>query len=101
MVTAADGVEALRVFEEHRDKIALVLLDVMMPGMSGRQVMDSIKEKRDNVQFLFSSGYSEDAIHTDFVIHEGLRLVQKPYSRQILLREVRQILDAGMTRKLT
>jgi CheY-like chemotaxis protein len=94
VLTAVNGIEALRVFEEGADSIALVILDVMMPGMSGRKVMDRINEKYKGVQFLFSSGYSENAIHTDFVIHEGLRLIQKPYSRQILLREVRQILDS-------
>lgn len=95
VLTASDGNEALSVFENHTDSIDLVLLDVMMPGLGGRQVMDKIAAKYPAVRFLFSSGYSENAIHTDFIIQEGLRLIQKPYHRYDLLRTVREILDEG------
>jgi len=104
VLTACDGKEALCIFDEHSGAIDLVVLDVMMPGLSGREVMDQINARHSNAHapgaqrnlpFLFSSGYNENAIHTDFVIHEGLRLIQKPYSRTDLLREVRQILDAA------
>ncbi|HPO14475.1 MAG TPA: PAS domain S-box protein [Candidatus Hydrogenedentes bacterium] len=92
-LTAPNGTLALRLFEENADVIDLVILDVMMPGLSGRQVMDKILDKYPDTQFLFTSGYSEDAIHTDFVVQEGLQLVKKPYSRNDLLRAIRQILD--------
>lgn len=92
-LTAPNGNMALRVFEENAGTIDLVILDVMMPGLSGRQVMDQIMLKHPDTRFLFTSGYSEEAIHTDFVIQEGLRIVKKPYSRNDLLRAIRQILD--------
>jgi len=93
VLAAADGNEALDLFEENAQAIDLVILDIVMPGLGGRQVMDRIKAKHEGVRFLFSSGYSEQAIHTDFVIQEGMRLIQKPYMPADLLREVRRILD--------
>ena len=96
--TANDGPEALRAFDEHEAEIDLVLLDVMMPGMSGREVMEHIRAKSSAVEFLFSSGYSQSAIHANFVIDAGLRLIQKPYHGVALQREVRRALDARAAR---
>ena len=93
VLTATNGIEALGVFEEHGNSVSLVLLDVMMPGLGGRQVMDQIQAKHAGMSFLFSSGYSEGAVHTDFVVHKGVRLIKKPYRIEELLREVRQVLD--------
>lgn len=93
VITAGDGIDAVRRYEENAGKIDLVMLDVMMPGLSGREVMDRIQGLGAEVPFLFSSGYSEDAIHTDFVIHEGMHLIQKPYSQQVLLNAIRNVLD--------
>ena len=92
---AGDGFEAVRVFEMNGDRIDLVLLDVMMPGLSGREAMEQIHSLRAEVPVLFMSGYSEDAIHQDFVIEKGLHLLQKPYRRDELLRLVRQMIDSA------
>ncbi len=56
VLTATDGEEALRVFEEHADKIDLVLLDVIMPKLGGKAVFERVREKRPRVRVLFSSG---------------------------------------------
>jgi len=64
-----------------------------MPGLGGHDALDRIREIRPDVPALFSSGYSENAIHTNFVLHQGLALVQKPYSSEVLLRAVRKALD--------
>ncbi len=93
VLTAIDGEDALRVFEEHPDVIDMALLDVMMPKLGGRAVFDRIRVQRPQMRVLFASGYSMNAIHTDFVLEEGLQLVQKPYQRDILLRKVRETLD--------
>ncbi len=97
VLTAGDGKAALEVFREHADVIELLVLDVMMPGLSGKAVMDQILSTRSDKAFLFCSGYSESAIHKDFVIEEGLRLIQKPYRKEQLLLEVREILDRRST----
>ena len=95
VLQACDGEEAVRLFDEHADAIDLAVLDVMMPKLGGREVMERIRAKRPAIRFLFSSGYSESAIHTDFVIHSGLRLISKPYRRTVLLRAVREALESA------
>lgn len=93
VLAACDGEEALRIFGENADTIDLALLDVVMPRLGGREVMERIHVERPRVRFLFSSGYSESAIHTNFVIREGLHLISKPYSRAELLRAVHNVLS--------
>jgi len=90
---ARDGEEALALFDAHATEIDLALLDVMMPRIGGREVMDQILPTHPHVRFLFSSGYSEGGIHTDFVVQEGLRLISKPYRMAELLQAVRSVLD--------
>lgn len=93
VLSATDGYEALRVYLENQERIALVLLDVIMPRLGGKGVMDRIQQLGGTVPFLFSSGYSQDQIDKDFVIQEGLELIEKPYTPEVLLRKVRDILD--------
>ncbi len=93
VLTACDGEEALKVFEAHADEIDLLLLDVIMPKLGGRVVYDRIREQHPGVRALFASGYSMSSVHNDFVLEEGLRLIQKPARRDALLSEVRKALD--------
>jgi PAS domain S-box-containing protein len=93
VLIAGDGEDALRVFDDHADKIDLALLDVMMPKLGGRAVYEHIREARPEIRILFSSGYSEDSIHTNFVLDVGLDLIQKPYLRDDLLHRVREVLS--------
>ena len=93
VLSAYDGEDAIQVYEENADRIDLAILDVMMPKLGGREVMDRIRVRCPHVRFLFSSGYSENAIHTNFVIKEGYNLITKPYRKSELLRAVREVLD--------
>ncbi len=94
VLTAADGEEALRVFEEYAEAIDLALLDAMMPELGGRAVFERIREQRPEIRVLFSSGYSMKTIHTNFVLDEGMQLIQKPYQRDTLLQRIREALDS-------
>ena len=94
VLAAVDGVEALRMFDEHAEAIDLVLLDVVMPRLGGHAVRDRIRRNGTDVRFLFASGYSLSAVHTDVILDQGVRLIQKPYRRDTLLRGVRAALDA-------
>ena len=93
VLLATDGSEALDVFEKHAVKIDLVVLDVVMPKMGGKAVYDALRRQHPRLRFLFSSGYSTSAIHTGFVLKEGIELIQKPYAPDALLRKVREVLD--------
>lgn len=94
VLTAADGQEALDVCREYLPRLDLLVLDVVMPRLGGRDVYDTVSKERPDIPCLFCSGYSENAVHTNFVLEAGLTLVQKPYRRDDLLRSVRQVLDA-------
>lgn len=95
VLVAADGVEAQTLFARHADSIGMAILDVIMPRLGGREVYEGIRRTRPNMPVLFASGYSMNAIHTNFVLEEGLSLIQKPYQYDDLLRRVRQALDGS------
>lgn len=92
VLTAASGDEAVALFKRNAGRIDLLLFDVVMPGMGGHEAYEQIHGLRPDVPVLFSSGYSENAVHTNFVLHNGLALIQKPYARDELLRAVRRAL---------
>ena len=94
VLTAADGEEAIRVFDEHADEIKLALLDVVMPKLGGKAVFDHIQERSPQTHVLFSSGYSINGIHSNFVLDDGMHLIQKPYQQDALLRRIRDLLDS-------
>lgn len=93
VLTAVDGEQALTVFKNNVHRIDLIMLDVVMPKMGGREVFDQLRLLYPEIKILFASGYSTSAIHTNFVLDEGLVFIQKPYQRRDLLRKVREILD--------
>lgn len=93
VLQARDGEEAVQVFEQHMDVIDGLVLDVVMPKMSGKEALDCILEKRPGLPHLFASGYSENAIHTNFIKQDGLNLLNKPYRSAELLQQVRGMLD--------
>jgi len=92
---AADADQALELFREHRSEIDLVLSDLVMPKVSGRELMREIRKLGSDIPFLFSSGYSDGGVHRGFVLDEGIRLLTKPYELDELKRKVRAALDVS------
>ena len=95
VLTACDGEEAIRTCEKHAGEISLALLDVMMPKVDGFAVYEHIQKTQPVISVMFSSGYNIDAIHTNFILDEGLILLQKPFQRDELLQSVRTALDTS------
>ncbi|SEM77183.1 PAS domain S-box-containing protein, partial [Syntrophus gentianae] len=93
VLAAVDGEDALRLYREHGQEVDLLLLDVIMPKKGGRGVYDEIRAVHPGIRCLFMSGYSEDAVHTNFILDHGLKLIQKPFKSMDLLRMLRQELD--------
>ncbi|ABK98763.1 PAS/PAC sensor hybrid histidine kinase [Pelobacter propionicus DSM 2379] len=94
VIEAEDGVDAVDRFQEHRERIQLIILDVIMPKKNGRQAYDAIRLIRPEVKALFMSGYADDILSSKGIRDEELHFVPKPLDQSILLHKVREILDA-------
>lgn len=94
VLEAVDGEEAMKVYFRHEPEIDMLLLDVIMPKMGGKEVKNRIRLVNKKIPILFSSGYSGGEIHDDFVLEEGPDFLPKPYSYRELQQKVRSVLDA-------
>ncbi|MBU1343501.1 MAG: PAS domain S-box protein [Proteobacteria bacterium] len=85
--------EAIRLAEKHRGAIRLLLTDVIMPEMSGRELADSLKSLYPDFKCVFMSGYTSNAIAHHGILEDGLHFVQKPFSKEDLAKTVRKALN--------
>jgi CheY-like chemotaxis protein len=96
VLEAADGEEALRVFDAQAGRVDLVLSDVVLPGkVRARDMVDRITSLRPEIRVLYMSGYSENAIIHHGRLDEGVQLISKPFKREQLTRKVAQVLGLG------
>jgi PAS domain S-box-containing protein len=94
VLEADSGVDALPVWEEHRDQISLLLTDMVMPkGVSGRELAERLRGEKPDLKVIYSSGYSLAVVGSDMVLQEGLNFLQKPYHPRKLAQAVRDCLD--------
>jgi len=96
---AVNGAEGLRLARQHDGKIDLVLTDVVMPVMGGKEMADALRASHPDTKVLFTSGYTENALGHHGVLRPGIRFLQKPYPAATLARKVREVLDEGQTQK--
>ena len=94
VVEAADGAAAIQIAVAHEGTIHLLLTDVIMPGMNGRELAQRISEIRPNVKVLYMSGYTENVIGRNGTLDAGVRLLQKPFTLRDLKSKVREVLDS-------
>ena len=90
---AADGAEAVRLFEESADTVDLAIIDVIMPRLSGTVVADRLRKIRPQLPVLFSTGYAFRLLEEGFVPSESMEVIRKPFSHAELLRKVRDMID--------
>ncbi len=93
VLSACNGCEMVKVYEENASDIDLILTDVIMPNMSGKDAMDHILKKHPDIPHIYASGYSENAIQSQFIQHDKANLLQKPYGLKTLLKAVRTALN--------
>jgi CheY-like chemotaxis protein len=95
VLEAVSGREAFPVWEENKDKIDLLVTDMVMPGgVTGRELAVKLLESKPSLKVIYCSGYSLDVVGNDMMLHEGLNFLQKPYHPGKLARTVRDCLDA-------
>lgn len=94
VLTAGDGSEALQIAREYPGSIHLLITDVVMPQMSGRQLADQMMKSHPGIKVLFVSGYTTEAVIRHGVLESGTAFLQKPYTPVTLARKVREVLDA-------
>jgi signal transduction histidine kinase len=94
VIEAVDGQDAIRVFEENAERIRLVLCDLVMPRMNGREACERILAIRPGVRAIFMSGYTADIIAQQGIADEGIHFISKPLNPTDLFRKIREVLDA-------
>jgi CheY-like chemotaxis protein len=94
VITAENGRHAIDIIGRFPDRIDLLVTDVVMPEMNGRDLADRMAVMRPGVKVLFMSGYTEDAILHHGVLADGTAFLQKPFSPDGLVSAVREVLDA-------
>ena len=93
VLVAAHGAEALRVADAHHGPIAILVTDVIMPGMGAREFIRGFLDRRPEARVLCVSGYTDDAVSRQGVLDAGLRVLQKPFTEDALTRAVAEALS--------
>jgi two-component system cell cycle sensor histidine kinase/response regulator CckA len=95
VVTAPCGADAVHVAAEYQGPLDVLLTDVVMPGMTGRELADQIVARYPRIQVLYMSGYTDDAIGNHGLLGQTRRVLQKPFTHDALTRRVREVLESG------
>ncbi len=93
VLTATNGLEACRILQENKDQIDLVVLDFVMPGMSGEETFQRLREIDPHIRVLLASGHSRDGKAKNLIDHGVHGFIQKPFVMQELADAVRKALD--------
>jgi CheY-like chemotaxis protein len=93
VIEARNGLNALEISEKEDSKFDLLITDVVMPQMGGRELAEKLRSKLPDIKILFTSGYTDDAVVRHGVIEADTNFIQKPFSPENLAEKIREILD--------
>lgn len=93
VLEARDGNGGLRVAEEHSGTIDLLVTDVVMPGLNGRQLAEQLRFLHPEAKVLYISGYTDDVIVRDGIPQEEVQFLQKPFGPEALTLKIREVLE--------
>ena len=92
VLTAVDGVEALEIYKKEKERINIVLLDLIMPNKGGRETFYALKEIEPDIKVIISSGYTQNT-NTSELLHAGAcNFLKKPYKWDELAKMIKQVL---------
>jgi PAS domain S-box-containing protein len=95
VIEAHDGPSALRLLERQADPVALLFTDVVMPGMSGRELAEQARKLQASLRVLYTSGYTRNAIVHGGRLDPGVEMITKPFTFEALAQKVRDMIDTG------
>ena len=101
LLEASDGADALLIAELHQGEIDLVVTDVVMPRVNGPELVKELCLLRPGVKVLYMSGYTADLIAQQGILDPQMLLLEKPFTKEALLRKVRRALDGDLVRAAT
>jgi CheY-like chemotaxis protein len=93
VLEAKSGAEAIRIAKSHAGAIQLLVTDVVMPGMGGRELAETLRAWQPSLKVLFVSGYTDDAVVRHGIVEAADAFLQKPFTPMTLSRKVRSVLD--------
>jgi PAS domain S-box-containing protein len=93
VLQAANGNEALQIISKSKNKIDIIITDVVMPGMGGKELVDKLIKAGNGFKVLYLSGYSDEAALHHGIMHDDVDFLAKPFGTETLLRKVREVLD--------
>ena len=97
VIEASNGPEALRIANEHTGPINLLLTDMKMPKMNGRELAERLMPLRPGVKVLYISGHTDSATVNEMALQRGANFLQKPFTPDRLTTKVRKVLDSPVT----
>jgi PAS domain S-box-containing protein len=100
VIDAPDGTAAIKISQAHKGPIHLLLTDVIMPGMNGRELANQLSPTRPEMRVLYMSGYTENHIGHNGTLDEGITLLQKPFTLPALKAKVREVLDTPLPQEI-
>lgn len=93
VLTADNGESALEIFKENQDVVNVILLDMMMPHMSGEEALKMLRGVNDNIRVILSSGFSENDLMPGMEIRPNA-FIQKPFLPEELVKKVREVVES-------
>ena len=90
---ARNGEEALNLYRQHAHSVELIVSDMVMPEMTGRELAQAIRALDPELAMLFMSGYTEDAVMRQSFLEPGTAFIEKPFTPAAFARKVREVLD--------
>ncbi|MGA9799731.1 MAG: ATP-binding protein [Terriglobales bacterium] len=100
VIDAPEGATAIQISQAHKGPIHLLLTDVIMPGMNGRELANKLSPTRPEMRVLYMSGYTENHIGHNGTLDEGITLLQKPFTLPALKAKVREMLDTPLPQEI-
>jgi two-component system cell cycle sensor histidine kinase/response regulator CckA len=94
VIEAGEGEEAIRLASSQKQKIDLLISDVVMPKLSGRELWNDLRKRLPTLKVLFISGYTDDSVVRHGVIDGDVAFLQKPFTMRALAAKIREVLDA-------